>query len=202
MLLEELVVAVDDLCEADPARLADKEAVKTLHRQLARLDAVTTKATAAYDASGDWEESRARSRAAYLADMANLPLPEARRRISNGRALRHMPLVEEVWLAGDISSAHVATLAGACSEKRRETFARDEKVLLDDAKVLRFGQFWRAVAYWEQLADPDGVEDDAADERDQRELFFSQSFKGIVVRQDDLRSSRGQHRRGRARPPL
>src|SRR4051794_17346227 len=179
MLLETVTAAVDELCSADPSVLADKEAVKVLHRQLARLDAATTRATAAYDAGGDWEGSRARSCASYLAHICNLPLPEVRRRISNGRALRHMPLTEEAWLDGEVSAAHVATLAGACSEKRRETFARDEKVLVDNAKHLRFGQFWRTVRYWEQLADPDGVEGEAKDERDQRELFLSQSFKGM-----------------------
>jgi len=90
-----------------------------------------------------------------------------------------MPLVEPAWLAGDISAAHVDTLAGACTEARRETFARDEQILLDDAKQLRFGHFWRAVRYWEQLADPDGVEDDADDERAKREVYFSQSFRGM-----------------------
>jgi hypothetical protein len=179
MSLDELTAAVDELCQADPATLADNEAVKVLHRQLARLDAVTTRAAAAYDASGDWEESRARSCAAWIAAICNLPLPEARRRISNGRALRHMPLVEEAWLDGGIGAAHVATLAGACSEARRQTFARDEQLLLGHATQLRFGQFWRAVRYWEQLADPDGVEEEARDERDQRALFFSQSFRGM-----------------------
>jgi hypothetical protein len=179
MVLDELVAVVDKICSADPSSFADKEAVKVLHRQQARLDAATTRATAAYDATGDWEASRARSCAAFIAAVCNLPLPEARRRISNGRALRHMPLVEEAWLAGDISAAHVATLAGACSEARRETFGRDEKMLLDNAKELRFGQFWRTVRYWEQLADPDGVEEEAQGERDQRELFLSQSFRGM-----------------------
>jgi len=179
MSLDGLIAEIDDLCGADPTTLADREALTSLHRQLARLDAVTTRATAAYDASGDWEESRARSCASLIAAICKLPLPEARRRISNGRALRHMPLVEEAWLDGHIGAAHVATLAGACSEARRETFARDEQLLVGHATQLRFGQFWRAVRYWEQLADPDGVEEEAQDERDQRELFFSQSFEGM-----------------------
>ena len=64
-----------------------------------------------------------------------------------------MPLAEEAWLAGDISTSHVGVLAGACSEARRETFTRDEKILVDDAKYMRFRDFWRTVRYWEQLAD-------------------------------------------------
>ena len=98
MSLDGLIAEIDQLCGADPTTLADREAVKTLHRQLARLDAVTTRATAAYDASGEWEGSRARSCASLIAAICKVPLPEARRRISNGRALRHMPLVEEAWL--------------------------------------------------------------------------------------------------------
>jgi hypothetical protein len=179
MLLEELVADVDSICDADPAAFADMESIKVLRRQLARLDAAATRATAAFDASGEWKESGARSLSSWLAGACNLPITETRRQISNGRALRYMRLAEEAWLAGDISASHVGVLAGACSEARRETFARDEKILVDDAKYLGFRNFWRAVRYWEQLADPDGVEDEAEDERSRRELYFSQSFHGM-----------------------
>ena len=179
MLLEQLVADIDRICEADPAAFADMESIKVLRRQLARLDAAATRSTASFDASGDWKESGARSLSSWLADACNLPKSETQRQISNGRALGHMPLVEEAWLAGDISAAHVGVLAGACSEKRRETFERDEKMLLDDAKFMRFRDYWRAVRYWEQCADPDSVEKDAQDERDQREVFLSQSFRGM-----------------------
>ena len=79
------------------------------------------------------------------------------------------------------SAVHVGVLAGACSEARRETFTRDEKLLVDDAKYMRFRDFWRAVSYWEQLADPDDVEDEADDERSKRELHYSESFRGLCV---------------------
>jgi hypothetical protein len=178
MLLEELVAGVDSICDADPAVFADMESIKVLRRQAARLDAAATRSTATFDASGEWKESGARSLSSLLAGVCNLPITETRRQISYGRALRHMPLVEEAWVAGDISAAHVGVLAGACSEARRTTFTRDEKMLLDDAKYMRFRDFWRAVRYWEQLADPDGVEDEADDEHSQRELYFSASFRG------------------------
>ena len=179
MLLEELVADVDSICDADPAAFADMESIKILRRQLARLDAAATRSTAAFDASGEWRESGARSLSSWLAGACNLPITETRRQISNGRALRYMPLAEEAWLAGDISTSHVGVLAGACSEARRETFARDEKILVDDAKYMRFRDFWRTVRYWEQLADADGVEDEAEDERSRRELYLSQSFHGM-----------------------
>jgi hypothetical protein len=179
MLLDELTAVVDEICNADPNDFADMEALKIVRRQIARLDAAATRSTAAFDASGEWKESGARSLSSWLAGACNLPITETRRQISNGRALRHMPLVTEAWLAGDISAAHVGVLAGACSEARRETFARDEKMLLDDGKCMRFRDFWRAVRYWEQLADPDGAEDEADAERRQRELYLSQSFQGM-----------------------
>jgi hypothetical protein len=178
MLLEELVAHVDKICSAQPSTFANMEAIKVLRRQMARLDATATRATAEFDASGEWKESGARSLSSWLAGACNLPITETRRQISNGRALRNMPLVEEAWLDGDISAVHVGVLAGACSEARRTTFTRDEKMLLDDAKYMRFRDFWRAVRYWEQLADPDGVEDEADDEHSQRELYFSESFRG------------------------
>src|SRR5438270_8751412 len=178
MLLEQFVADVDSICDAEPAAFADMESIKVLRRQLARLDAAATRSTAAFDASGEGKESGARALSSWLAGACKLPITETGRQISNGRALRNMPLVEEAWLDGDISAVHVGVLAGACSEARRETFSRDEKILVDDAKYMRFRDFWRAVRYWEQLADPDGVEDEAEDEHSRRELYFSESFRG------------------------
>jgi hypothetical protein len=53
-----------------------------------------------------------------------------------------------------------------------------KEFVVDDAKAMRFRDFWRAVRYWEQLADPDGAEDEAEQERSQRALYFAQSFRG------------------------
>ena len=63
-VLGELTNAIDVLCATDPAQLADREAVQALHRQLDRLEAAATRATAAFDASGTWEADGARSAAA------------------------------------------------------------------------------------------------------------------------------------------
>ena len=59
--IEELVAAVDALCSADAARLADGETIRVLHRQLDRLNAATTRAAAAFDAGRSWEADGARS---------------------------------------------------------------------------------------------------------------------------------------------
>lgn len=101
-LTEDLTSAVDALCAADPARLADPEAIQGLFRQLERLVAVTTRGAAAFDAGGAWQAEGAKTAAAWLARCCGLPVPTARRRVALGRSLRHVAAVEAAWLAGDI----------------------------------------------------------------------------------------------------
>ena len=45
----ELATSVDVLCRADPEQLADGQTLQELYRQLDRLSAAATRATAAYD---------------------------------------------------------------------------------------------------------------------------------------------------------
>ena len=79
-VLDELTTAIDGICDADPARLADRETIQALHRQLERLDAATTRATSAFEAAGTWEADGARSAAAWVATRCRVPVTAARRR--------------------------------------------------------------------------------------------------------------------------
>ena len=88
---EELTAAVDALCGADPAQLADPETVQVLFRQLERLHAAATRVAAAFDAGGAWQGDGARTASAWLALRCNQPVATARRRVQLGRSLRHMP---------------------------------------------------------------------------------------------------------------
>jgi Domain of unknown function (DUF222)/HNH endonuclease len=177
--LTDLADAIDGLCAADPATLADSDTIQALQRQLARLEAATVRATAAFDATGEWRASGARSAAAWISVRCRLPLPTCRRRVHLGRAVRHMPTVEAAWLAGDVSGAHVGVLAEARTPATAEAFTRDEALLVGHASSLRFRPFQRLVAYWCQLADPDGVERTAAAQRESRRLHVSQSIDGM-----------------------
>src|SRR5205807_8302981 len=82
----ELASAVDRLSDADPTVLADGESIVALHRQLDRLEAAATRATAAFDAGRAWEADGARTAAAWISIGCNLPMPTARRRVQIGRA--------------------------------------------------------------------------------------------------------------------
>ena len=110
-----------------------------------------------------------------------MPHPTARRRLRLARALHDMPAVADAWADGEIDSAHVAAFARAYTPVTAAAFARDEKMLLDDARRLRFDDFTRVLAYWTHRADPDGAEGDAAKVRDRRRCHFSQTFGGAFV---------------------
>ncbi|HEX2272338.1 MAG TPA: DUF222 domain-containing protein [Acidimicrobiales bacterium] len=178
-VLSELVSAVDAACAADSALLGDGETVMALHRQLARLEAVVTRAVAAFDAGGSWEADGARSAASWVAYRCRLPAATARRRVRVGRSLRHMPETEAAWLAGDIDEAHAGPLAAARTPATAECFERDEAMLVGEARRLSHQQFMRVLAYWCQHADPDGAEADARAQHDSRRLHLSPSFGGM-----------------------
>ncbi len=176
-----LVAAVDAVCAADPTTLADGESVVELNRQLQRLAAVLSRASAAFDAERAWADDGARSAASWLAARCRLPLGTARRRVELGRDLRHMAVVEKAWLAGDVGQAQVAALAEARTQATAACFARDEEMLVSQAKDLSHRHFRRVMAYWSQHADPDGAEDRATAQRDARRLHLSAGFEGSWV---------------------
>ena len=181
-MFERLVEAVDEVANLDPTTLTGPElraALEMLRSATARLDAAQTRMTAAFDTSRDWTLDGARTPAAWLGWAHRIPASTAKGRIALGRALRAMPAVEAAWLAGDIDVHHVRTLARARTEIAAEAFSRDESLLVDLAATMRHDKFTRAVAYWAQLADPDGTEADAEALHQRRRAHVSKSFQGL-----------------------
>ncbi len=176
--LDKLASVLGALAAVDPADLGDADAVVDLHRQLDRLAAITTRATAAFDADTAYESDGARTTTAWLATRCRLPVPIARRRVRLGRALRHLPIVEAAWLAGDVGEAQVNLMTNARTPATEDALARDEQLLVDEATRLRFGSFVKVVGYWAQHVDPDGAA--AADQarHDRRRFHLSHSFEG------------------------
>jgi hypothetical protein len=54
--------------------------------------------------------------------------------------------------------------------------ARDEQVLCEQATTLSFDQYAKAVSYWHQFADPDGVETSHEKRLAARDVYLEQSF--------------------------
>jgi hypothetical protein len=181
LVLDELAGALDKVCEADPATLASGEAIEVLHRCLARLEAATTRATAAFESSREWEAKGARSASAWMAGRCAMSHGAASRRVRLGRELRHLPVAEAAWSAGHIGAEHVAALAGVRNEVTEAALARDEALLVDKAIALRHASFRRVVTYWAQHADPDGTEAGADANHRNRRFHLSSSFAGTWV---------------------
>lgn len=177
--VEGVVVAVDALLEQDACEYGDAESVETLHRLLARLDAFTTAATAAFDASGAYADDEARDAAAWLSTRCRLPRKDTRRRVGTGRRLRQLPACTEAWLAGDIGHAHVAAIGHQLNARTAEALVRDEEMLVGCARTLPFEDFLRVLAYWAQHADSEGADRQDADRRADRDVYLDQSFNGM-----------------------
>jgi hypothetical protein len=174
----ELAGALDVLSAVDAGVLGEAETVVALQRAAERLACVLTRAVAAFDAGRSWEADGARTASAWLAARCRMPVESARRRVRLGRALRHMGGVEAAWLAGEIGEAQVRLLAGARTPATAECFARDESMLVEQARTLGYGAFARCVAYWGQLADPEGTDRSAAARFAARRLHLSETFDG------------------------
>ena len=182
--IAELNRAVEVLAELDPAGWGDDELSGALVGALrvgSKLDAVTARLTGEADARKVWvldDDSQACS--GWLARQANRPVGETRDLVRQARRLRHLPLVEAAHAAGDLSVAHVRRLIAA-AKVNRAAFARDEAVLVDQAKTLGFDDFCRALAYWRQLNEPDEAEDEARDRYQARRLQLSETLDGVGV---------------------
>ncbi|MGH9081194.1 MAG: DUF222 domain-containing protein [Acidimicrobiales bacterium] len=170
----------------DPTSFADGESMEILQRELARLDAVATGAAAAFDASGAWAPDGARNAAAWIATRCRLPRGQARRLLRRGRELRRLPASTEAWTEGSINAAHVDAISARRRPSTEEALARDEQLLVDQATTLGFESFTRALAYWEQLADPDGTEASDEERRERRDVYLSESFAGLWLGQITL----------------
>jgi hypothetical protein len=176
-----LTAAVEALLELDPDTLDDgelAEAVVQLHRQQSRLAAATTRLTAALEARRIYADDGSRSCGAWVAHRCRLPVGQARAEVWLGRRLRLMPVTTEAFAAGDISQRHALVLASLAGGHTAEFFARDETELVDDARRLSWPDFCRAVEYWRQCADPDGIERDAAHDEALRRVHLSQGLRG------------------------
>jgi hypothetical protein len=170
---------LDQLHAGDPATHADPESIVRLHGQLSRLEAYVTGATGAFDRSANWAPDGARNAAAWLTARCRLPKRRARQVVRRARELAHLPGFARAWAKGEVTGDHIDVAGAARSEATEAAFARDEALLVGQACSLRFDLFAKAMAYWSQLADPDGAEADEQRRRDRRDVYLAQSFQGM-----------------------
>jgi hypothetical protein len=176
LVLEE---TIDQLNGSDPSSWSDPESIEFLYRQLGRLEAVVSEATAAFDAAGNWVPDGAQSAAAWLATRCRLRRGTAKRMVRRGRGLRYLPLCSEAFSEGAVPAAQVDVLVSARTEETAEALARDEEMLVAQASELRYEDFVKAVEYWKQLADPNGAETGEQERQRRRDVYLVRSFEGM-----------------------
>ncbi|MGQ0433944.1 MAG: DUF222 domain-containing protein [Microthrixaceae bacterium] len=166
----------------DPDGLTSSEltdAILLAQRVRAQVEAAEARLLGRWDADRVWQDSGAKSGAAWLAREQRLPIQTTRQRIRHARALRSLPAAEAAWAAGEIDRTHLVTMLGVRTPRTNEPFETDYKELLDSARTRGFVDFKRHCDLWEQLVDPDGAEQGADDDRAAREVHLSQSFGGM-----------------------
>ena len=73
-----------------------------------------------------------------------------------GRTLRHLPAVAEAWREGAIGEDQAQAIASARRHRTEAAMARDEELLVSQAKELGFEDFSRVLAYWNSWPTPTG----------------------------------------------
>ena len=186
MELENFSDALDALVASDAANYGDGASIVELQRLLSRFESFVTEATAAFEVGEEWAAEGAKSAAAWISTRTRVPRSAAKRRVRLGRALRQLPACARAWRDGAIGSDAAGAIASARRHRTESSMARDEEMLVDLATELGFEDFARALAYWKQLADPDGAE--AADEERKaaRNVFLESSLNGMWLGQMTL----------------
>jgi hypothetical protein len=178
MELDVFEAGLDGLVKADPFSLSDKESVIALYRDRAKWDFKFSLLAASFEAGREWATDGAQNSVAWVATRCHVQKAEARRYLRLGRAMAQMPLVKEAWSCGDIGTAQVDRLVRARTMRTEELFERDEELLVEEAKKLKFDDFNSAMDYWENLADPDGANEADLERKERRDVYLTPSVNG------------------------
>jgi Domain of unknown function (DUF222) len=177
--MEALHQAIDGMVGTDSFSLSDPESLMALQCELARFTYVVAKAVAGYDQGGEWATDGAKTPGAWLATRCHLPKAEAKRQLRRGKVLPMVPLVAEAFAEGSIGAAQVDALAKVRTPATQDALARDEALLVDYAKQMKFEPFCRVLAYWAQHADPNGAEASDMERRARRDVSLVESIGGM-----------------------
>ena len=162
MQLDAFGESLQELVASGAANYGDCASIEELHRLLARFEAFVTEASAAFETQEEWAADGAKTAAAWIATRCRVPRAAARRRVRLGRALRHLPRCAQAWRDGEIGLDQAKAIAAARAHRTEASMQRDEAMLVSQAAQMGFEDFYRALRYWRQLADPEGA--DAEDE--------------------------------------
>ena len=186
MELDNLAAALEALIESGAENYGDGESMEKLHGLSSRLESFVTEAIGAFEKGEEWAADGAKSAASWIASRCRVPRAAALRRVRLGRTLRHLPGVAQAWREGDIGEDAAQAIASARRHRTEAAMARDEEMLVFQAKELGFEDFTRVLAYWKQLADPDGAEASEEEKKASRNVYLESSYNGMYLGQMTL----------------
>lgn len=155
---EAFQAALDDLVDVDPVGLSDGQVHRQLlelFREQSRLEALTLRFAASWDARRVWAENGSKAADARLARDVKLRRVTAARVMRRARALVSMPLTAAALAEGAITTDHVDVLmhANAQSRFRCIRFALDEHQLVGYCRQMSFFEADRAIRNWINVVD-------------------------------------------------
>jgi hypothetical protein len=176
--IDEVRDFMDRLIEEGPAAFADPASVEAMQCEFNRFEAFNNTVVGEFDAWGEYAVDGAQSAAAWLAARCRIPTGQARNQVTRARELRQLKVCAGAWRDGDINAAHVDAICRKHKGAGEHALERDEAMLIDHARTLRFSDFTRMMEYWSQRADPDGTEADAEARRNRRDVYLVPSLDG------------------------
>ncbi len=184
--MENFGEALDALVESGAANYGDSASMERLYGMQARLDSFVTEATAAFEVAEEWAADGAKTPASWISSRCRVPRRVAKRRVRLGRSLRHLPEVAGAWREGAIGEDVACAIASARRHRTEASMARDEAMLVAQAKEMGFEDFSRVLEYWTQLADPDGADASEEERKAARNVFLESSLRGMWLGQMTL----------------
>ncbi len=163
------------------SQYGDGESIERIERIRSQVEYIATEAVSNFDLGGEWALRGARTPAVWLAKQCQIPKADASRQVRRGRMLGHLPASREAWSQGAVSTAHFDVLASLRNGRTEPYLERDEAMLVGEAQRHSFDDFIRIARYWEQHADPDGVEEDDMERRARRDVYLTPSIGGMYL---------------------
>jgi hypothetical protein len=175
-----LRAAIDDVLETPASLRCDGETIVFFERQMNRLQCGLSTSVAQFDQWGEWASAGALSVTAWIDTRCHLPKKEAKAELRRGHALPGLPLAAAAWAAGDIGAAQIDVLVRLKRPVTEEALARDEAILVDAARTMKFASFCQVASYWEQHADQDGTDAATLAREARRDAYLVPSPDGYL----------------------
>ncbi len=145
----------------------------------AMVDAAEIECLGVYDASKEWKDTGALSAPARIAELTCGRQDSIGWRRGLARKLRGMPHTVAAFELGDITIDHVSLLCRANLFALAVEFARDEEMFVDKARTLPYDEFTKELQNWRDIVDPEGAEQRALSNYEQRRFHASATFEGM-----------------------